>query len=289
MTNNIIIYGDQSSGVDVTKSTTINKIIADLYPLHIIGTGDHEFTTTNTPKVLCNGIDRWSFEGRLNACVGNHDNDQADDFASFNAFFNGGGDNYSKVTVGEIDFFLYNIFLKEDGGYYNSSEVSGLSVETMQATTQGQWLIAQLAASTNTWKVVVFHQNCWTSGQNAIVHHADGMRWDWYSLGVDLIFNAHQHFYERLLIDTGSGNVPIIQIGHSGALAYTGPNAPLTPITGSQIIISGNDASDNYDADCAVGFVNILSATATQLTFNTYGVNSTYDLSASKDELVLTK
>jgi hypothetical protein len=287
MTNDIIIFGDQSSGVNVARENAINKMIADLYPVYIIGTGDHQYTTTNTCKILCNGIDRWSFTGKLYSSPGNHDNDQADNRADFNAYFNGGG--YKKITHGFIDFFIYDVYLKDDGGYYSSAEVAGLDVSTMQATTQGQWLLDQITASTNVWKVVVFHQNCWTSAQDESVPQADGMRWDWAGLGVDLILNSHQHFYERLLINTGSGNVPIIQIGPSGATAYTGPNAPLTPIEGSQKIVSGKTTSDYYDITCLYGFINKISATASQLVFNTYGVNTAYTISASKDSLTLTK
>lgn len=286
LSSNIIIYGDQSSGVDLTKSQRINKIIADMYPSYIIGTGDHEYTTTNVPKILCNGIDRWSVTGRLFAAPGNHDNDQADNRVLFNAFFGGGG--YRKVTVGYIDFFLYDVYLNADeDGYLSSLTVRDISLATFQATTQGQWLLAQLAASTNTWKVVVFHQNCWTSGDNASVYHCDGMRWDWSALGVDLVLNAHQHFYERLLVDTGSGNVPIICIGNSGSQVYTGP-ASGDELAQSQKIISGHASSDNYDAECAYGFVNKLIPAADSLTLKIYGVDASYIL-REKDELVLTK
>lgn len=286
----IIIYGDQSSITDINKVVGINKIIADLYPKYIIGAGDHQYINDLTTKAVCNGVDRWSVVNKIFASPGNHDNDQADDRASFNAFFGGAG--YRKITIGYIDFFLYDVYLKEAGGYYTADEVATLSVANFQTTTQGQWLIAQLAASTNKWKIVVFHQNCWTSGGNyggGPVRSAPGMQWDWFSLGVDLVINSHQHYHERMLVNTGTGNVPIICVGGGGAAATTGPVLPAVPIAESLLIISSAATSDFYDVDCANGFINILSATSNQFEFNTYGVNATYIMSDSKDQLVLNK
>ena len=114
------------------------------------------------------------------------------------------------------------------------------------------------------------------------------MRWDWASWGVNIIFNAHQHFYERLLVNTGSGNVNVICIGHSGALAYVGP-ATGEQLAQSQKIISGNASSSNYDSSCAYGFINTIEENGDQLIFKTYGINSSYIVSTSKDELKLTK
>lgn len=285
LSDKIVILGDSSSGVDATKSAKICKIIADIYPKYIIGVGDNEYNTINTPKYLCNGIDRWSITNRLFAAPGNHDNDQNDNRASFNSFFGGGG--YKKVSVGNIDIFIFDVYLNDaEDGYLTSIEVRDRTLNQFQSSNQGQWLINQLNSSTARYKIVAFHQNCWTSGKDASVYHCDGMRWDWASWGVNIIFNAHQHFYERLLVNTGSGNVNVICIGHSGALAYVGP-ATGEQLAQSQKIISGNASSSNYDSSCAYGFINTIEENGDQLIFKTYGINSSYIVSTSKDELVI--
>lgn len=287
----IILYGDQASGTDIAKTTSINKLIADLYPAYIFGLGDHQYTDANTTKNVCNGIDRWGVVNRIYAVPGNHDNDQSDNRASFNAFFN--RKTYQKVTIGKADFFLFDNYLKDDGTFYTADEVFALNVATTQSLLQSQWLINQLNASTNTWKIVLFHQNCWSSSGNyggGPVRTAPGMQWDWKALGVDLIINSHQHYYERLLPDTGSGMVPVICIGHSGGGPTDGPiGDTFTPIASSEKIISGAATSTFYDADCANGFVNILQISASQLQFNTYGINASNIMSASKDQLILNK
>lgn len=280
----IVIYGDLSSSSDESKSIPINKIIADMYPAAIIGTGDYaDSVTGDTVELLCNGIDAWSMRGKLYSSPGNHDNDIIGNRSSFNSFFGGGG--YKKVVIGYIDFFIYDVYLKDDAsGYYSPAQVEVRSINDFQSSTQGQWLLSQLALSTNRWKVVLFHQNCASSGS---MTKAPGMLWDWYALGVDMVINAHQHIYERLLVNTGSGSIPIISSGVGGTSGQLVEDTPIRE--GSQKIITGNNTSANYDVQCTTGFINKLTPTFNNLTFDVWGIDASFVIHEGKDQLVINK
>ena len=67
-------------------------------------------------------------------------------------------------------------------------------------TALGNWLINDLDASKQTWKIVVYHQPAFTSGDATIVN--DQMRTVAKLLedhGVSIVFNGHDHNYQRTL------------------------------------------------------------------------------------------
>jgi hypothetical protein len=72
------------------------------------------------------------------------------------------------------------------------------------------WLINDLDSSHQTWKVVVFHQPIFSSGNATITN--DQMRWIGRLLqdhGVNLVFNGHEHNYQRTLPLRALSNLPI--------------------------------------------------------------------------------
>lgn len=95
---------------------------------------------------------------------------------------------------------------------------------------QREWLIAQIAASTSQWQVVVIHHPGWTSSSD----HYPGTpssRWDWRDLGIDLVLSGHGHNYERQQID----RTPIVVAGNGGNDLHTF-NDP--PVDGSLVRLS---------------------------------------------------
>lgn len=95
---------------------------------------------------------------------------------------------------------------------------------------QREWLIAQIAASTSQWHIVVIHHPGWTSSTD----HYPGTpatRWDWRSLGIDLVLSGHGHNYERQLIDRTS----IVVAGNGGNDLHSFVS---TPVDGSLVRLS---------------------------------------------------
>lgn len=61
---------------------------------------------------------------------------------------------------------------------------------------QGQWLQAQLAASTAPWKIVCFHEPPYTSGTGG--GEQTVARWPFQAWGADVVLVGHVHNYERM-------------------------------------------------------------------------------------------
>src|SRR5579863_7516110 len=71
---------------------------------------------------------------------------------------------------------------------------------TAYPTALGQWVIQDLDSSTQPWKIVVYHQPAFSSGDATIVNNQ--MRAVAKLLedhGVSLVFNGHDHNYQRTL------------------------------------------------------------------------------------------
>ncbi len=66
-------------------------------------------------------------------------------------------------------------------------------------STQYDWLQEQLSSTTKTWKIVYFHRPFFTPGGHA--GEMDAHRDTWWKafddFGVDVVINAHEHFYMR--------------------------------------------------------------------------------------------
>jgi hypothetical protein len=89
-------------------------------------------------------------------------------------------------------------------------------VDTAQQAAIKSWLAADLAATTQLWKFVVFHHPAYTSSGTGVHSPATIMQTEISSLceqhGVQLVFQGHNHFYERInpirgvhYITTGGG------------------------------------------------------------------------------------
>jgi len=277
----IILLGDKTSTPDVAESTGINLVIKSFNPIYLIGIGDYEDATRAVSDL---NINLTTLAG-IYASAGNHDMDKNGNRVDFNAFWGHGISEpgaYQKVSTTYIDFFIHDQYLKEDeSGYYTYLQSEARSVDSFKNCTQGQWLIAQMAASTKPWKILVTHQPPWGSNNPASTNLMTGMRWDWYDYGIDLILCGHGHFYERMLIDTGSANIPLIQLGPGGSNHINwGAVAD-----GSIVRIN-----ENTDADFNAGMLHLLRAGANRLVFDLWAINSSFVIDAViKDSLIITK
>lgn len=64
------------------------------------------------------------------------------------------------------------------------------------ASPQGQWLAGDLATSTATCTLAIFHHPRFTSGEHGDTEAMDGFWRPLYAAGVDVIVNGHDHDYE---------------------------------------------------------------------------------------------
>ena len=277
----IIVMGDKTDSPVEANNTIYNNIVTAQNPDCIIGTGDYDDDTFTMAQLLTGLPAVPKF-----ASPGNHDDWVVGVRTEFNANFHGGG--YKKISLPNVDFFLYDAYLKEDeSGYYTNTEAEAVLLAARQASTQGLWLIAQLAASTAKFKVVVFHQPAWVStNPYPAVLPMPAMQWDWAALGVDLIMSGHVHFYDRLIKATGSGNVNVLVTGTSGADQIDID----TPDEDSIVrkYYRAGALGDDYDTDFTAGHLIKMNITRNKLQIDLSGIDTSGNIHTGKDQLVLT-
>src|SRR5439155_8661429 len=117
---------------------------------------------------------------------------------------------------------------------------------------QAQWLQARLAAATEPWKIVMDHHPPYSSGLHGSTPEA---QWPYQQWGASIVLSAHDHSYERLLIN----DFPYIVAGLGGRSIY-GQNPP---IPGSVV-----QYNDDFGA-------MLVDANASQITFRFFARTGT--------------
>ena len=110
------------------------------------------------------------------ASLGNHDESNQ----RFYEYFNMEGQEYYRFNKGNVSFYSLN------SNYMDKKQVD--------------WLNDKLATDTSAWKVTFFHHPPYSSGGK---HGSDAKLRQivepiFVKHGVDVVFNGHEHFYERL-------------------------------------------------------------------------------------------
>ena len=123
-------------------------------------------------------------------------------------------------------------------------------------TALGRWVINDLDSSRQLWKLVVFHQAAFTSGDATITNGQ--MRWVAKLLedhGVNVVFNGHEHNYQRSL--------PIRATDRTGAAATTTAGSPAVYVDtrfdgthqtvpdGVLYLVEGAGGNRDFDGDAA--------------------------------------
>ena len=110
------------------------------------------------------------------ATLGNHDGSNQ----RFYEHFNMNGEEYYRFKKGEVSFYALNT------KYMDKRQV--------------EWLEKELAADASQWKIAFFHHPPYSSGKfhgssESIREMVEPL---FLRYGVDVVFNGHEHFYERL-------------------------------------------------------------------------------------------
>lgn len=193
-------------GFDSPEEASIANLIKTLDPSYIIGLGDNNYPDgsastlpDNIPKYYGDYTNTVSPAfNRLFMIMGNHDL-QADPLGGPLLDYMGSGipKTYSNgriytITKGPVQFFMFNSGITTSGDY-----VEPLGNDSESA--QRDLMIAEVAASSASWKVACIHHPLWSSDTN----YGPGypiLRWI-ADLGFDLILQGHAHVYERLNVD----------------------------------------------------------------------------------------
>jgi hypothetical protein len=139
-------------------------------------------------------------ENRFWSTPGNHDYSDAgiDQYVGYLPL--PGGKTWFSVRVGSAEFFILD------------AERALSDAAAMAA--QRAWLATATTASTARWRIAVFHQPAYSSGD---VHGSTrAMRWPFAAMGIGLVLNGHEHTYERFVID----GVTYVVDGLGGAGRY---------------------------------------------------------------------
>jgi hypothetical protein len=206
-----VAFGDTRTG-HAAHSQVVNSIVS-LAPDLVLHTGDF----------VANGLDpdQWATfftieqallrQAPLFGAIGNHEHNSP---LYFDAFVLPGGERWYSFDYGNVHFVAL--------------EIDADAPDYAPGSAQMLWLENDLAQTHQRWKVVFFHVPPYSSG----LHGSDlGVRQALEPLfiryGVDLVFNGHDHDYERsvanhiVYIVTGGGGAPLYsQVNSNPASVY---------------------------------------------------------------------
>ena len=200
--------------------------------------------------------------------LGNHDYDDGGGLNEYLNYFDlpgagietsgtSGNERYYDFIKGSVHFFA----IDSEGAIGSASD----------RTAQMNWLQAQLAASTSTWKIVYFHHAAFSSGDES-----GDMQWPFAAWGADAVITGHIHFYERIFRDgivyfvnglggesaTGFDDPTVgSQVRFTGEYGAMRVNADDTSITYEFVDIQGN-VIDSYtvQADAPTGYCSLVAS-----------------------------
>lgn len=176
----IVTLGDNNypNGSEATIDTAIGQFYSEwIYPY------EGEFTPGAEPN-------------RFFPSLGNHDWITPDAQPYLDYFTLPGNERYYDIVRGNVHIFVLDS---------DSDEPDGITEDSVQ----GEWFAQVAAASTSTFKVVVFHHPPYSADRAS-----EEMRWDWQASDIDVVLSGHEHWYERIDKD----GFPYVINGLGGAL-----------------------------------------------------------------------
>jgi len=165
----IITTGDNN--YPAGQSTTIDQNIGQFYHEYI-----YPYVGNYGPGASYN---------RFFPTLGNHDWMTPGAQPYLDYFTLPGNERYYDFIWGPVHFFALDNNYDEPDGFWSTS-------------IQGLWLQARLSSSTAPWKLVYTHVSPYSSG---LYDPNPVMQWPFDDWGATTLVSAHDHVYERLLID----------------------------------------------------------------------------------------
>lgn len=214
-----IFIGDDGL-LNANRTAVYNAIAQERDVTAVLGLGDHAYSTGTQAEVDTNMAPYWERYrtlGRFFAVAGNHDNDSGypHNGTAFFQYVRQSPARYSKVSFDDVDFFLFDTGYTTALGQVNPDNQDGASISV---STQANWLVAELLASTKRNKIVLWHQPAYTSSATygpgkvelqPLVRRA-------IDAGATAIINGHAHLYERIV-----NEIPQFIVGTGGAALHS--------------------------------------------------------------------
>ncbi len=174
------------------------------------------------------------------SCLGNHETGQSTAFVDTYPYF----DIYTFPTAGECGGVASGTehYFSFDYGNVHIISLDSMTASRSPTGAMAAWLQADLASTTATWIICIFHHPSYTKGS----HNSDTeteliqMRQNFNPIleagGVDLVLNGHSHCYERSYLLDGhyglSGTLTSAMKVDAGNGRPTGTGAYTKPLTG---------------------------------------------------------
>ena len=122
-------------------------------------------------------------------------------------------------------------------------------------TALGQWVMNDLDASKALWKIVVYHQPAFSSGDATIVNgQMRGIAKLLEDHGVNLVFNGHEHNYQRTLPIRSTARTAATPTTTAGPAVYVDQNFNGSSVTvpdGVLYMVEGAGGNRDFDGDYA--------------------------------------
>jgi tartrate-resistant acid phosphatase type 5 len=131
------------------------------------------------------GFPSGATRNRFFPTLGNHDWEAPGATPYFSYFTLPGNERYYDFVSGPVHFFAIDGDPHEPDG-------------TSQGSVQAQWLRNTLAASTRPYRFVYMHHSPYSSGPNG---SQSFLQWPYRAWGASAVLSAHDHFYERIVLD----------------------------------------------------------------------------------------
>ena len=207
--------GSGGNGLD-----QLDNAVGAFYCSYLKGTALPNSGTTDCPV-----SNQSSSKNRFFPTIGNHESsDLQNGLSDYLNYFTLPGDGIANSSGEE----RYYDFIQGPVHFFALDSESAL-IKGSEMAAQKAWLAAELARSDSPWNIVYFHHAAYSSGKHGSRY---AMQWPFADMGVDAVFQGHDHTYERVHQD---GIVYIVS-GFGGKTLYDfGP-----PIAGSQIRYNEN-------------------------------------------------
>jgi hypothetical protein len=191
------VIGDYGlAGPDAER---VAKMVAGWAPDFVVTTGDNNYPHGGGETIDANVGQYYaqfmagaatqygpqSPANRFFPVLGNHDADTSSGQPYVDYFGLPGNERYYTVDWAPLRIYALNSvpWIEPDGAHPESA--------------QAEWLRRELAASPDTWNIVVFHHAPYTSD---IRGSAEWMRWPFREWGADVALCGHNHVYERVAV-----------------------------------------------------------------------------------------
>jgi hypothetical protein len=205
-----VVYGDDRGGWDNWVSTKIvAQAIEALHPPFVISTGD----LVDDGIIPDNWVDFFAaspfvHNSTLYPVLGNHEHYTSWYFTYFSL---PGHERWYSFDNGPVHF------IGLDSNLRNAYRLVQLV-----------WLVHDLQTNSQPFTIVFFHHPLYSSGNHG---NTTLLRLIWKPIfehfGVDIVFNGHDHNYERGVVNdityivTGGGGAPLYDVGHSSWTVYS--------------------------------------------------------------------